>query len=219
MFDFVLAPAYQLLSGLVDLTGPAAAIALFTIGVRTLLLPLSVRQARVQRIQLRLAPEVQKLRKRFGRDPVRLQREVGALYAKGGASTLAGVLPALAQAPFLLVAYRLFTAATVAGHSNLLLVQSVLGVPLGEHFSAVLAGAGLFSAPAAVFLGIFVLLALVAWAASRRVDRDAPMRRLMVLLPFGTILAAAVLPLAAGVYLLITTAWATTERWVLVRPV
>ncbi len=218
MFDFILTPAYQLLSGLVHLTGATAAIVLFTVGVRALLLPLAVRQARIQRIQKRLAPELQKLRKRFGRDPERLSRKVNALYAREGTTMISGFLPALAQAPFFMVTYRLFTAATIAGHPNLLLAQGMLGVPLGEHFSAVLAGAGLFSAPAAVFLGLFVLLTLVAWPASRRVDRDAPMRRLMILLPFGTILAAAVLPLAAGVYLLISSAWATGERWVLVRP-
>jgi YidC/Oxa1 family membrane protein insertase len=36
-------------------------------------------------------------------------------------------------------------------------------------------------------------------------------------MPFGTVLMAAVLPLAAGLYLLTTTAWTVTERTVLRR--
>jgi YidC/Oxa1 family membrane protein insertase len=219
MFDFILVPAYDLLSGLAGRTGAAVAIALFTVAVRTLLLPLAIRQARIQRIRLRLTPEIQKLRKRFAHRPERLQREVNALYAREGTSMFAGLGTALAQAPFFMVAYRLFTTATIGGHPNLLLAQGALGVPLGEHFGAVLAGAGLFSAPAAVFLGLLALLALVAWAASRDVPQDAAMRGLMRALPFGTLLMAAVLPFAAGIYLLISTAWSTAERRILVRPV
>ncbi|MCT9931747.1 YidC/Oxa1 family membrane protein insertase [Planotetraspora sp. A-T 1434] len=215
MFDFVLVPAYDLIRSLSDLTGAALAIVLFTLGVRLLLLPLGIRIARGQRIRMRLAPDVEKLRKRFRQDPVRLSQEVNALYAKEGTSMASGFLLPLAQSPFFMVAYRLFTSAVIAGHPNLLLARGVLGVPLGEHFGAVLAGAGLFSAPGLVFLGLFALLVLAAWVASRRVDEGVPMRRLLMLLPFGTVLAAAVLPLAAGLYLLVTTAWTTTERIVL----
>jgi YidC/Oxa1 family membrane protein insertase len=212
MFDVVLAPAYQLIGSVSHLAGAGLAIVLFTLAVRLLLLPLSVRVARVQRIRLRLAPEVEKLRKRWTRDPQRLHSEVSALYGREGTSMLGGYLPLLAQAPFFMVTYRLFTSAAIAGHPNLLLAQGVLGVPLGEHFGAVLAGSGLFSAPALVFLGLFALLVLVAWVAASRVDSDAPMRRLQMVLPFSTVLVAAMLPLAAGVYLLVSSAWTTTER-------
>ncbi|GIH73344.1 YidC/Oxa1 family membrane protein insertase [Sphaerimonospora thailandensis] len=216
MFDAVFSPAYGLLHALSDLTGPAVATVLFTLAVRLLLLPLSVRAARAQRIRLRLAPEVERLRRRWRRDPQRLHTEVSSLYAREGTSMFAGFLPMLAQAPFFAVTYRLFTSAVIAGHPNLLLAQGMLGVPLGEHLSAVLAVAGPFSAPAMVFLGLFVLLAIVAWAAShtasQRIEPAAPMRRLQTLLPYGTLLVAAFLPLAAGVYLLVSSAWTTAER-------
>jgi YidC/Oxa1 family membrane protein insertase len=41
--------------------------------------------------------------------------------------------------------------------------------------------------------------------------------RLIRLLPFGTILTAAVIPLAAGLYLLTTTTWTVVERAILHR--
>jgi YidC/Oxa1 family membrane protein insertase len=215
MFDAVLMAGYRLIHALSDLTGPGLAIVLFTLAVRLLLLPLSVRAARAQRIRMRLVPQVEKLRERWKRDPQRLHREVSALYAREGTSPFAGYLPLLAQSPFFMVTYRLFTSAAIAGHPNLLLAQGVLGVPLGEHLGAVLAAAGLVSTPALVFLGLFAMLALVAWATSRRVEPTAPMRRLQAVLPFGTILVAALLPLAAGIYLLVSTSWATAERAVL----
>jgi YidC/Oxa1 family membrane protein insertase len=214
MFDFVLSPAYDLVTALTGLTGPLLAIVLFTVGVRLLLLPLGLRQARAQRVKARLAPDVAKLRKRFARNPERFQRELTALYAREGTSMFAGLGPGLAQLPFFLVMYRLFVSATIAGQPNLLLAQSAVGVPLGQHFGAALAHSGLFGPPALIFLGLFVLLALVAWQASRLVPEtpDVPMSKVFRWLPFGTVIAAGFLPLAAGIYLVVSTAWTTAER-------
>ncbi|MEU8268581.1 membrane protein insertase YidC [Sphaerisporangium sp. NPDC049002] len=213
MFDTVIDSAYRLINGLGSLTGAAFAIVLFTLAVRLLLLPLSVRQAKAQKARLRLAPQVEALRKRFARDPERLMRETSKLYAAGGTSMFAGIMPGLAQAPFLMITYRVFVSATIAGHPNLLLAQSALGVPLGEHFAAVLAGSGLFSPAALVFLGLFAVLAALAWVTWRRMGDVQP--RALRLLPFGTILVAAFLPLAAGLYLLVSTAWTAGERAIL----
>jgi YidC/Oxa1 family membrane protein insertase len=210
MFDTVVESTYRLISALGSLTGPAFAIILFTVAVRLLLLPLTLRQAAAVKARLRLAPKVEALRKRFARDPARLLRETSAMYRAEGTSMFAGLLPALAQAPFFLVTYRVFLSATIAGQPNLLLAQSALGVPLGEHFAAAVAGGGLLGAPSLVFLGLFALLALVAWVISRRMGEVQP--RVLRLLPFGTVVFAAFVPLAAGLYLLVSTAWTAAER-------
>ncbi|MCW2948217.1 MAG: preprotein translocase YidC [Actinoallomurus sp.] len=73
-----------------------------------------------------------------------------------------------------------------------------------------------------MFLGLFALLALVAWWTSRRMyaDGTAPagaVGTMMRLLPFGTIAVAAYVPLAAGLYLLTTTVWTAAERATLWR--
>ncbi|GAA1258396.1 membrane protein insertase YidC [Sphaerisporangium rubeum] len=213
MFDLVLESAYRLITGLGSFTGPALAIVLFTLAVRALLLPLAVRQASAVKARLRLAPKVEALRRRYARDPERLLRETSALYRAEGTSMFAGLGPALAQAPFFLVTYRVFVSVTIAGHPNLLLAQSALGVPLGQHFAAAVAGGGLFGAPALVFLGLFVLLAVVAWVTSRRMGEVRP--RALRLMPFLTVVFAAFVPLAAGLYLLVSTAWTAAERTLL----
>ncbi|MFC4062983.1 YidC/Oxa1 family membrane protein insertase [Planomonospora corallina] len=226
MFDPILAFTADLITAL---TGPlgsaAAAIALFTVAVRLLLLPLSVMQARGERTRRRLAPRVVSLRERYGRDPERLRRELTALYAAENASPVAGCLPGLAQAPFFMVMYQVFVSSAIAGKANALLTHGLFGVPLGQQFAGTVAGAGLISAPALVFAGLFLLLLAVAAVTSRRIRRTMgeevqpeALRRIMPLLPFGTVLVAAVLPLAAGVYLLVTTAWTAAERAVLYRP-
>ena len=216
-----------------------AAIVLFTLAVRMVLLPLSYYAIRGQASQARLAPEVQALRKRHAGHPDRLQRELAALYRREGTGMLAGFLPVLLQLPFLSVMYALFRSGTIGGQRNSLLGHDLFGAPLGSHW---LSGPGPFSAHGAVFLGLFALLAAAVWLAARIARASAarlapaappaglraPSRRtgqpdpsaqpgravawLTRVIPYVTLVIAVIMPLAAGVYLLTTTAWAAAER-------
>jgi YidC/Oxa1 family membrane protein insertase len=213
--------AYHLVSALAAGVGTAAAIAVFTVGVRLLLFPLSYAQIRNSRRQGALAPQVQRLRRRYHKDPARLAAELSTLYRAEGVSPYGGCLPVLLQVPFFLVLYQLFTATTIAGAPNQLLTESLYGVPLGTRLGDALTG-GLVSGPVALFAVLFAALAALAWLASRRMraaavprDGSPPVARLLPLLPYGTLLAAAVVPLAAGIYLLTTNAWTALEATIL----
>ncbi|MEV4093876.1 YidC/Oxa1 family membrane protein insertase [Streptosporangium saharense] len=225
MFDSVIGFTADLIDLLAQPLGSAAlAIVVFTVCVRVLLLPFGVMQARGARAQAALAPRLAELRKRHGKDPARLYRETNALYTAEGVSPFGGFLPALAQLPVLMVVYRVFVSSTIAGHANALLTHGLFGVQLGQHLAGTVAGFGLVSGPTLVFACLFLLLAAVAALTSRRMrltpvegPGSGMLRRVMPLLPFMTVLAAAVLPLAAGIYLLVTTAWTAAERAVLYR--
>jgi len=246
--------AYHAVSALALVLAPlpgglaaAAAIVIFTLAVRLLLLPLSYYAIRGQASQARLAPEIQALRQRHAGPPERLQRELAALYRREGTGMFAGFLPLLLQLPFLSVMYALFRSGTIGGQPNGLLSHDLFGAALGSHW---LSGPGPLSAQGAVFLGLFALLAVAAWLAGRVARRlaarqalaaEAPGRAarapgraagasgraaqpatpggaagwLVRALPYTTLVIAAVMPLAAGLYLLTTTAWAAAERAVL----
>ncbi|TDB82955.1 YidC/Oxa1 family membrane protein insertase [Actinomadura sp. KC216] len=223
MFDIPVSIAAALVGGLADVLRPVAgglatalAIVVFTALVRLLMVPLAVAAARGERTRVRLLPRIQKLQKRHAKDPQRLRREMAALYEAEGGSPVAGCLPMLAQIPFFMVMYRLFVSATIAGHQNLLLAHMLFAAPLGQNWIGVVGG-GLFSPPSLVFLGLFALLAAVAVWSSRRVTAEGPMGTAARLVPFGTIVVAAFVPLAAGVYLLTSGAWTAVERAVLRR--
>jgi YidC/Oxa1 family membrane protein insertase len=238
--------AYHLVSALAGAFAPllgglavAAAIVLFTIMVRLLVLPLSYYAFRGQRVQARIAPQVQELYKRHSGQPEHLQRELSALRAREGAGMFTGCLPALLQIPFFTVVYRLFLSGTVGGSANLLLHQHLFSASLGSHW---LTGAGPWSSQGLVFAVVFALLALVAWLSTRAARRwaapasaqhlgapspqqgavarqqRAPAQQqgaigfLLRILPFATVAFAALVPLAAGLYLLTTTAWTAAER-------
>ncbi len=186
--------------------------------VRLLLFPLSYYATRGLASQAALAPQIQALQKRHAGQPDRLQREVAALYQREGVGRFAGCLPALLQLPFFSVMYQLFRSGTVGGRPNGILGHDLLGAALGSHW---LSGPGPLSAQGAVFLGLFALLAAVAWVAARVVRPagdtaaagQAPAGSLAArAMPYVTLVVAALMPLATGLYLLTTTAWSAAER-------
>ncbi|MFI7130091.1 YidC/Oxa1 family membrane protein insertase [Nonomuraea sp. NPDC050153] len=205
----------SLVTFVISMSGGSAAlgIVLFTLAVRLLLLPLNARQSRTMKIRERLAPKLRELRKRYARNPERLARETSALYAKEGSSPFAGIMPMLAQLPFMWLMFR------VATHPTALAGQTLFGAPLGQQVAGVVANFGLVSAPVLVFVAVIALVAVVAWFSARniKVTEDQPdwLKRILPWMPYGSVLAALVLPLAAGLYLLVSMAWATSERAVL----
>jgi YidC/Oxa1 family membrane protein insertase len=222
-FNPVIEAAYGALTAVADalhpLAGSAAAplaVVAFTMAVRALMLPLSRASLRGMGARLRLAPEVEKLRRRHGRDQARLQREMAELYRREGISPLRGCLPALVQAPFFMVLYRVVSAPLIGGHANVLLDNAVFGVPLGGHLVQVFTGAlglpGLLA-----FACLATAIAAVAWWSSRTTLPGAPVTRLQRIAPFATLLSLAVVPFAAGLYVLTSSAWATAERAVVYR--
>ena len=238
MFDFSrlfavpVGVAYHVVAALATWFAPvpggmatAAAIIVFTVAVRLALTPLSYYMIRGEAARARLAPRVRDLQRRFARQPERLQHEMRELYQAEGAGLFAGCLPMLLQLSFLSLMYRLFASRTVGGAPNLLLTHRLFGAPLASHW---LTGAGPFSKQGMVFFGLLALLGVVAWLGARTARRaTAPggdvaapagvAKALTRLFPYGTLLVAAVMPLAAGLYLLTTTAWTVLERAILRR--
>jgi YidC/Oxa1 family membrane protein insertase len=229
--------AYHIVSALagdlVPLLGgaaTAAAIVVCTAMARLLLLPLTVSAMRGQAAQARLAPQVADLRRRHADDPHRLHAEVTALYRREGTSMLAGYLPVLLQAPFFTVLYLLYRSPRIGGTANGLLRHDLLGASLASHW---LTAPGPVSGQGAVFLCVFCALAVIGWLQARLARRAlppapqtagqtarhpaGPARMLALLAPAITVAMAALVPLAAGLYLVTTTAWTLAERAVLRR--
>jgi YidC/Oxa1 family membrane protein insertase len=219
--------AYHLVSGFTSFLTPAlggvaavAAIVVITVAVRLILMPLSLRALRGQAAAARLAPRLQALRKRYAKQPERLQREMAALYKREGISMFAGLTPLLLQWPLVSVIYLLFRSTQIGGKPNTLLTRGLFGVPLGSHW---LDAAGPVSLHGLVFLGVFALLAGLCWLSVRLGQLMSAQQAgtgganvaggaLIRVLPYLTIAIAAFVPLAAGIYLIVSTGWALAER-------
>ncbi|WP_354640656.1 YidC/Oxa1 family membrane protein insertase [Kitasatospora camelliae] len=200
--------AHDAVAALAQVVPTAVAVVLFTVAVRLALHPLARAAARGEKARARLAPQVAELNRRHKDRPERLQAALAELYREEGSSPFAGCLPMLVQLPFFSVMYRLFTT------PNDLLDHTLAGVPLGLHVGSA-HGAGQLL----VFGALYAGLAAVGYAGFRRARRTpaegaaaVPGARLLPYLSFGTVLFAALVPLAAGLYLLTTTAWSAAER-------
>lgn len=225
----------------------AAAVVLVTLAVRAALVPVGIAQARGERNRARLAPRLAALQRRHRDDPAALQRATAALYAEEGTSPFAGCLPVLAQAPVVGVVYAVFVHPVIAGHGNDLLGHTLLGVPLGTGLLGSVAGGTASAAMLAVFAVLVAGIAAVGELTRRavapggslaaptvptlpRAAQGAPQgggpanplatpgaQRALGALQFLTAVVACVVPLAAGLYLLVTVWWTYAQRRVLRR--
>lgn len=220
------------LAGLLDpvfaASATAAAIVLFTMLVRVGMHPLTRAAVRGEKARAALAPQLAALRSKYGRpkDADRLQKALLDLHAEAKVSPLAGCLPMLVQLPVFFVMYQVFSASRIGGEVNELLAHKLGAAPLGSRWFDALGEGGALGAQGLVFMGLFAAIAAVAtWTflRARRRSADAVasvpavpgmqgLTRILPLLTFGTLVTAAVVPLAAGLYLLTTTAWTAAER-------
>ncbi|MFI1205945.1 YidC/Oxa1 family membrane protein insertase [Streptomyces sp. NPDC020883] len=231
VFDILgaaLARGAQLIEPLFGAAATAAAIVLFTLGVRAALHPLARAAARGEKARAALAPQIAALQRKHGGDRERLQQAMSDLYAKSGSSPLAGCLPSLLQIPVFFVMYHLFSTG-----GGTLLNHTLLGAPLGGTWRRALADGGPTGPQSLVYLALFALIAAVAtWnyrraraaaaaaptpAASTTAPGLGALGKLMPLLSFGTLITVAVVPLAAGLYLVTSTTWTACERALLHR--
>ncbi|WP_154792127.1 YidC/Oxa1 family membrane protein insertase [Occultella kanbiaonis] len=214
--------------------GSAAALAIvvFTLGVRAVLIPVGVSQARAERTRRRIAPKLAELQKRYKKQPEVLQRKMMELYRAENSSPFAGFGPVLLQMPVLLAVYGLFITPTIGGAPNHLLENELLGNPLGTSLITAI-GAGTTTPLTWVLYAVIVVVIVAAAQTSRRLLMPPPMptaterapgvpdlsglTRILGFLPFLTAVFAAFVPLAAALYLMVTTTWTLVERLVLRR--
>ncbi|MFC8493466.1 YidC/Oxa1 family membrane protein insertase [Streptomyces sp. NPDC057235] len=215
----------ELLQPLFATTATAAAIVLFTALVRLAVHPLSRAAARGQKARTRIAPQLAALRKKHAENPERLKKAMLDLHAKEKVSPFAGIMPSLLQAPAFLLMYHLFAGDRMAGHA-------LLAAPLGDHWADALSHGGPFGPAGRVYLVLFAIVAAVAafgyrntrrQLAAQPLDLGQPtpgagaITKVMPLLSFATLITVAVVPLAAALYVVTSTAWTVVERALLFR--
>jgi YidC/Oxa1 family membrane protein insertase len=206
-FSFATTLVYPLVVWVSTLLNPLGAIVVLTVIVRALLIPVGISQTKAEWTRRRLAPALAALRERYKKNPQKLQEKTLELYKKEGVSPLAGIGPAIAQAPVLAVVYGLFVRASIDGHANALLAATLLNVPLGAHLlTGGVAG-----------LAIFAVLLLVIATSALVTRRMTTTTGWLSWLPLIAVPFAAIVPLAAALYLTVSTLWTLAERAVLRR--
>lgn len=84
------------------------AIVVLTIGIRLLLLPLTISSIRATSKMRELAPEIEKLKRKYGKDKQAFSKAQMELYKQRGANPAAGCLPQIIQLIVLIALYQAF---------------------------------------------------------------------------------------------------------------
>jgi YidC/Oxa1 family membrane protein insertase len=82
------------------------AVIVFTIIVKTLMLPLTIKSTRSSKAMQELQPKIKELQKKYGKDRQRLYQETTKLYSQYQVNPMAGCLPLLIQMPIFFGVYR-----------------------------------------------------------------------------------------------------------------
>lgn len=91
------------------------AIIAFTIIVKTIMLPLTVKSIRSSKAMQDLQPKIKELQKKHGSDRQRISQETMALYQQYQVNPMAGCLPMLIQIPIFLGLYQSITTLSSSG--------------------------------------------------------------------------------------------------------
>ena len=118
-------------------------VIVFTVLVRMVILPLTLRQLHAAKAMSRLQPEMAKLQKRYGNDKQKISQEQMRLYKEHGVNPLGCAVPTLVQFPVWIGLYQSILLALAATPESLMRLSSHLYpnltvvhelVPLENHF-------------------------------------------------------------------------------------
>jgi YidC/Oxa1 family membrane protein insertase len=99
-----------------------------TILVRLLILPLMMKQLRMQRAMQELQPEIANIRAKYQGDNQKIQEELMKLYQRAGVNPFAGCLPILIQLPILWALFGAIEGNMALNQSSFLWIRQ-LGAP------------------------------------------------------------------------------------------
>lgn len=196
----------------------AIAIVILTIVVRLILLPSSLKAARLQVKNLELQPKINKIRSEI-KDQKEQSQALMNLYKEEGLSPFGSCLPLLIQLPLLIVLYQVFRNGLAAVNpANLYSFVPHTTVINNLLFGLDLTKADKWVLPILAGLSQLVLsLMMMPPKPKSDTDKADPMammsRQMIFLLPITTVLIGRSMPAALIIYWLVTTVFSIGQQW------
>jgi len=220
LFTILYQPLYNFLifiAWLIPGHSIALAIIILTVIIRVILLPSSLKAAKLQVKNLEIQPKINKIKNEI-KDQKEQSQAMMALYKEEGISPFGSCLPLLIQLPILIVLYQVFRGGlSTSGFGNLYSF-----VPRPEFINTTFLGMNLAQADPWVLpiiagllqLGLsFLTLPPKPKAEDGNSDPMAMMSRQMIfLLPVTTVLFGRAMPAALVIYWIITTLFSLVQQ-------
>jgi YidC/Oxa1 family membrane protein insertase len=105
------------------------ALVLLTLAIRALLAPLTFKQLQGSRKMAVLQGEVQRIKRRYGENPLKMQKAIGRLFKENGVHPLGSLGLVLFQIPLFIALYKIVNEAHIFSGASLGLWIQDLGVP------------------------------------------------------------------------------------------
>jgi len=113
-----------------------------TIIIKVLLHPLTHKSFESMKKMQEIAPKLEEIKKKYGKDPQKLNEEVMKLYREAGVNPMGGCLPMLLQIPVFFALYEIFLNAVELKGASFLWVSD-LSVPDPTYLMPILMGASM----------------------------------------------------------------------------
>lgn len=184
------------------------AIIVFTIIIKTAMLPLTVKSIKSSKSMQELAPKIKEIQKKHGNDRQAASAAQMALYQQHGVNPMAGCLPMLIQMPIFFGIYRAIYPLSQSGQGQWghgFLWLSDLGAPDPLYILPVLAG--LFQ---------FVQARMMRPAHQKVTDpQQKMMNTMMNFMPFSVILFGANFASGAVLYWAAQAVYSVVQQWLI----
>jgi YidC/Oxa1 family membrane protein insertase len=210
----------------------ALAIVALTIIVRTLLLPIAIKQIKSMRDTQRLAPEMTRLRQKYKNDRQKMTEEVMELYRREGVNPYASCLPLVAQAPVFIAMFRVIRDLTtvskdyVKKHSVQAKAAGLTITEFAQHQGVIhrmpFLGLGDLSKPALTTPAGWLLLIIMTgtqWWSTRQLNPGGTdqQQRMQQLMPLFFVLIMVRFPAALVLYWTTQTLYQFVQQNVMLR--
>jgi YidC/Oxa1 family membrane protein insertase len=210
----------------------AAAIITLTLIVRTLLLPIAIKQIKSMRDTQRLAPEMARLRQKYKNDRQKMTEEVMELYRREGVNPYASCLPLVAQMPVFIAMFRVIRELTTVSKSvtaklaPLAKAKHITVIALAQQQGLIhrmpFLGLGDLSKPALKTPAGWILLALMTgtqWYSTRQLNPGGTdqQQRMQQLMPLFFVLIMVRFPSALVLYWTTQTLYQFVQQNVMLR--
>lgn len=179
------------------------AILMLTIIVRTLILPLMLKQYKNTKAMQAVQPEMKEIREKYKDDPKKQQEEMMVLYQKHQINPLAGCFPLIVQMPIFIALYNsIYTNAYIRGNEALGIPESTfLWLQLGEPDKLVL--------PLIAAITTF----LQSWVMSISQPMAGPMKGLMYIFPVLIFVMSMNFPSALPLYWIFSNIYTIVQNY------
>lgn len=186
------------------------AIVLLTLGIRVLLLPLTIKQTRSMHEMQRVQPMLKKLQEKHKDDKQKLQEEMMKFYQEHKVNPLGGCLPMLLQFPVMIALFQMLrTNPSIKGQPFWLLVPD-LSATVGKY--------GLAHWQAGIpYYVLVVLMVATTYIPQKMMTSDPQQEKMMIFMSIFMAWIAWSIPAGVIVYWVTTNVWTIGQQYIMLR--